>query len=167
MRQWFKVALVGAVLGTCTLASCFLPGPVGTNKSTTAYPSPSGGKISLTYTPVNPQAAKVAFSIDGHDEVSIPTDDSPDDGFTAVIDVTKLPAGIYTVNATEDDASNVSGTMTLLVPGAGGDTGASGGADTGGSTAASPAPAGDKGASATTDTGASSSGATGAASAGT
>lgn len=150
--SWSKPTLIVGILCLPTLTSCLF-GPTGTNTATGIYPSPAGGKISLTYTPTSTSVQKVAFTVEGVDGVTIPPDDSPDDGFTAVVDTSQLTPGLYVVDATEDDGSTPNGHLALLVPsGAGGASGAASPGATGG---ASPA--------ATPDTGASNTGASGAA----
>ena len=140
MRHWSKPALFVVFLFGPLLVSC-LYSPVGSNKATGIYPSPVAGKISLPYTPTATSVAKVAFTIENVTDVTIPESDTKDSGFMAVVDVTKLPAGVYVVDATEDGATTVSGHLTLVVPG--GAAGATGAAspDTGasGATASSSA----------------------------
>lgn len=151
LRQWSsRASLVAAVtLVVGSTASCVF-GPTGTNSATGIYPSPVSGKITLPYTASTDDGSVtvVHFALEGQDSVSIPDDDSPDDGFNAVVPISGLPAGIYTVDATEGDATDVTSHLTLVVTGA--DGGASGAADTGGSGAASTG-----GASGAADTGAS------------
>jgi hypothetical protein len=124
MRHWSKPALFVAFLFGPLLVSC-LYSPVGTNKAVGIYPSPVGGTITLPYTPTSTSIAKVSFAIANLTSVTIPDSDTKDSGFKAVIDVSKIPAGIYVVDVTEDAATSIAGHLTLVVP-SGADTGATG-----------------------------------------
>jgi len=127
MRNWFTPAIVVGILAGPLMSSCFYS-PSGTNASNVLYPSPdTGGHIQLQYFPPRSDVAKATFGVQDHDDITIPPDDTPDDGFTADIDVSKLTPGIYTVNVTLDEDTDPTGHMTLLVPGvASGDGSASG-----------------------------------------
>lgn len=117
MRNWFTPAVMVGVLAGPLMSSCFYS-PSGTNASSVLYPSPdANGHIQLQYFPPKSGASKATFAVQDHDTITIPPDDTPDDGFTADIDVSKLTPGVYTVNVTLDDAADPSGHMTLLVPG--------------------------------------------------